>query len=158
MGPRSLVQGTGKTIWMVPQGRRPIKWGQKTNGWLVQKPLNSRLRSQNSHCLSNWKHCDQPGSHGCVHGYSSPHPCKGFLSLSTLKRFEMPDRNLKDTFASLQRGLLFKEDLASHSFQKHIKHSSPSYFSPFLPSVLSPQRHLRTMVLFNGKCSTCVRQ
>lgn len=53
----------------------------------------------------------------------------------------MPDRNLKDTFASLQRGLLFKEDLGSHGFQKHIKYS-PLIFLTFPPQCAFPTKAL----------------
>lgn len=55
------------------------------------------------------------------------------------QRFEMPDRNLKDTFASLQRGLLFKEDLDSQGCQKHIE-SRPPHISHLFSPVCIPHK------------------
>lgn len=169
MGPTNLAQGTRETIWMAHQGRRPIKWGQKTNGCSVQKPLKSRLRSPNSHCSYPWKHCSfmswgiNLAQMDASMSILLPTPARvSYLYQlwfdNSSQSFEMSDRNLKDTLSSIQRSLLFKEDLDSRCFQKHIKNCPPSYLSPFLPSVHSPQKHLRTIVLFNGKCSTGVHQ
>lgn len=136
MAPTSLAQGIRETIRMAHQGKRPIKWGQKANGCSVQKPLKSWSRSPNSHCVPHWKHCSilswginlaqMDASVSIL--FHMPARVSYLYQLwfdNSSQRFQMPYRNLKGTLSSLQRGLLYKEDLDFQGFQKHIRNCLP---------------------------------